>query len=464
MVHEVAGSTLWKNARYDPDARRGKLPHESSRGEFSTNWSQVKKEIRTAANVPIYLNLIEESPYGGLTFWWPSLMADSLFDEVDDAILRSQLYHCHAFCQCVGRLEVLTSVSKCKQEDPSLDDIDQYASNPVDRAEGLWRRWQADKRRALLTEREPSFEQLLEEEFKEDVLFNALDSLPEGLATILGLRWPLLLPSKKPLERRVRGSVKRTIHRWLQRASTALGYVSDEAARFYFGKAREYLASEVLIPIPQFAPEDSRLKVFDLPSLAERSTRLLVVNAILNDLWVKARAAWTSALDRGENEDLRVPTFIVVDEAHNLIPSEPRGRAEVQLCEQFRRIAAEGRKYGLFLILASQRPDKLDPFILSECDNKALMRLNSESVLEVARKLLGLEDIPPRILEKSLEAGLGRVMLTGRWAAEGPQWTYCAARRTVEGGRNLRPEHWAKPAETKSVGVAKKKAKPGKSK
>ena len=51
-------------------------------------------------------------------------------------------------------------------------------------------------------------------------------------------------------------------------------------------------------------------------------------------------------------------------------------------------IAAEGRKYGLFLILVSQRPDKLDHPILSECANKAIMRLDSRTIVQLVREKL----------------------------------------------------------------------------
>jgi hypothetical protein len=49
-------------------------------------------------------------------------------------------------------------------------------------------------------------------------------------------------------------------------------------------------------------------------------------------------------------------------------------------------IAAEGRKYGLLLILGSQRPDKLDHLILSECANKAIMRLDSRTIVQLVRE------------------------------------------------------------------------------
>jgi DNA helicase HerA-like ATPase len=131
----------------------------------------------------------------------------------------------------------------------------------------------------------------------------------------------------------------------------------------------------------------------------------------------------------------------VVDEAHNLMPADPQGSAEIALRDQFRAIVAEGRKYGLFLIIVTQRPDKIDPLILSECENKVLMRLGSETVLESAVKGLGLEG-----LEKELKPCLtfkpGRAILAGKWS-KAPVPFFVGARRTVEGGANLRQEHWA---------------------
>jgi len=148
------------------------------------------------------------------------------------------------------------------------------------------------------------------------------------------------------------------------------------------------------------------------------------------------------SFERTPENDTRVPTFVVVDEAHNLISSRPRSRAETALTDQFRTIIAEGRKYGLFLILVSQRPDKLDRMIVSECENRAIMRLGSESVLDLTERLLGLERVPKKLLRKSLKFRLGSALLLGRWSPR-PQQIYCAARRTKEGGRNLLESHWA---------------------
>jgi hypothetical protein len=239
----------------------------------------------------------------------------------------------------------------------------------------------------------------------------------------------------------------------IQVAVTAAKYISEPIENFYFSKAREFHAAGIIETSIHNVREARlkssalplRLEVIDLPSLQDRSARFLAISSILNNEWERVRREWNISLHGNPQDDNRVPTFIIIDEAHNLIPHTPRNNAENSLREQFRRIIAEGRKYGLFLILVSQRPDKLDPLIVSECENRALMKLNSSSVLTSARTLLGLDEIPSRMIEKCLEFPTGRALLVGPWANGGSKLLFSAARRTVEGGRDLRPEYWSIP-------------------
>jgi len=243
--------------------------------------------------------------------------------------------------------------------------------------------------------------------------------------------------------------------RFIERAMSLNEYVSAPVERFYFGRAQEYRNAGILQTLPLASlstAEESRnrIEVVDLPSVKDSGTRLLAISAVLATEWDRAREAWDDALT--SSLDNRVPTFIVVDEAHNVIPEKPRGKPDASLREQFRTIAAEGRKYGLFLILVSQRPDKLDRMVLSECENKAVMKLGSGAVLAITRDMLGLDDLPPKLLEKCLEFETGRVMIMGHWMPQGPQIMYAAARRTVEGGRNLAQDHWAVPDDDGAAG------------
>ena len=259
-----------------------------------------------------------------------------------------------------------------------------------------------------LAQPEDEFRRTLRDEFRVEQLLKGRRNLVAG--------FQVFLPGFQSLasEPFAKDWITGIVSRKLEALVRAPKYVAEEVAHYYFGKAREYETAGILRRAPdEISTLDGtpRLEVIDLPSLRDRNSRLLVGNALVAEKWNRARAEWFKALGRPYATDRRVPLFIVIDEAHNLIPSEPRGRAEMVLREQFRTIIAEGRKYGLFLILATQRPEKLDPFVLSECENKAIMRMGSLSVLNATRSLLGLEDVSPRLLEKCLEFGSGRVLL-----------------------------------------------------
>ncbi|MCK1542336.1 DUF87 domain-containing protein [Bradyrhizobium sp. 179] len=75
-----------------------------------------------------------------------------------------------------------------------------------------------------------------------------------------------------------------------------------------------------------------------------------------------------------------LPTTLVLEEAHNFVRrgANEDGPAEnpTQLCrETFEKIAREGRKFGLGLMLSSQRPSELSPTILAQCNTFLLHRI-----------------------------------------------------------------------------------------
>lgn len=68
------------------------------------------------------------------------------------------------------------------------------------------------------------------------------------------------------------------------------------------------------------------------------------------------------------------PLLITLEEAHSYLTTEGKGRA----ASAARRIAKEGRKYGVGMMLVSQRPSEIDPTILSQCGTMIAMRLTNE--------------------------------------------------------------------------------------
>jgi DNA helicase HerA-like ATPase len=59
----------------------------------------------------------------------------------------------------------------------------------------------------------------------------------------------------------------------------------------------------------------------------------------------------------------RDPVLIVIDEAHNVCPREPGDEVTALATEHAARIAAEGRKFGLYLLVSTQRPHRVNDLV-----------------------------------------------------------------------------------------------------
>ena len=86
------------------------------------------------------------------------------------------------------------------------------------------------------------------------------------------------------------------------------------------------------------------------------------------------------------------PFVLVLEEAHNYLkPSrqdEPSGLLLAR--EAFERIAKEGRKFGLSLIIASQRPSDVSATVLSQCANFLIHRIQNPDDIEYFKRILPL--------------------------------------------------------------------------
>ena len=71
-----------------------------------------------------------------------------------------------------------------------------------------------------------------------------------------------------------------------------------------------------------------------------------------------------------------VPVNLVLEEAHRYIPNRASEHA-IDASRIFERVSKEGRKYGLFILLASQRPSELSRTVLSQCSNFIVHRIQN---------------------------------------------------------------------------------------
>jgi len=96
---------------------------------------------------------------------------------------------------------------------------------------------------------------------------------------------------------------------------------------------------------------------------------------------------------RMHNSGLTLPTVLVLEEAHTFIKrggsDDGQAASPDRLCrETFERIAREGRKFGLGLVLSSQRPSELSPTVLAQCNTFLLHRLVNDSDQNLVSRLV----------------------------------------------------------------------------
>lgn len=94
---------------------------------------------------------------------------------------------------------------------------------------------------------------------------------------------------------------------------------------------------------------------------------------------------------RQENGET-LPTVLVMEEAHTFIKrynTDTDNENAAAMCTRvFEKIAREGRKYGLGLVLSSQRPSELSPTVISQCNSFLLHRLSNDKDQELVGKLV----------------------------------------------------------------------------
>jgi hypothetical protein len=196
--------------------------------------------------------------------------------------------------------------------------------------------------------------------------------------------------------------------------------------------------AEILTPTGN-AP---RATIIDLLSVDTEAERIALTARAVETLWRVAREAYNAALRDIEESDHRVPCMLVIDEAHNIVPVHRTSSAAERLAGDIVRIAAEGRKFGLFLLVVTQRPRKLDPSILSECDALFLMKMTNKSDLNAAADIFGFLD--RRLVEEARKLNVGDVFLQGRLGQTTSVW-HAAPRRTRQGGKGLEDAYWSSP-------------------
>lgn len=129
----------------------------------------------------------------------------------------------------------------------------------------------------------------------------------------------------------------------------------------------------------QFISDDAPVHIIDLSGIPNEVAG--IVSSVIARTLFNFKI-WETAEERESN-----PILLVCEEAHRYVPN--KGEAQYQAAQEaIKRIAKEGRKYGLSLMLVSQRPSEIESTVLSQANSWIVLRLTNETDREYVKGML----------------------------------------------------------------------------
>lgn len=182
--------------------------------------------------------------------------------------------------------------------------------------------------------------------------------------------------------------------------------IRDKRMNFLLGeKSRKITFEETLKQFISYGDKKSNVTIIDLSGIPFEvlSITVSLISRILFEYGYYYKR-YRSFLNSDEKINNDVPLLLVYEEAHKYVPNSDLSKYRASR-ESIERIAKEGRKYGVSLLLASQRPSEISETIFSQCSNFIAMRLTNPNDQSYVRKLLPdtLGDLVDKL--PSLKAG-----------------------------------------------------------
>lgn len=186
--------------------------------------------------------------------------------------------------------------------------------------------------------------------------------------------------------------------------------VEQDRLQFLFGPSADTATLVgTLKSLIGYGDEQSNVTIIDLSGVPFEvlSITVSLISRILFEYGYHYKVMRTAAKEKINTD---TPLLLVYEEAHKYVPSSDLARFRASKFS-IERIAKEGRKYGVTLLLSSQRPSEISETIFSQCSNFLAMRLTNPSDQSYVARLL--PDTLGNLCDKLPTLGAGEALLIG---------------------------------------------------
>ena len=199
-------------------------------------------------------------------------------------------------------------------------------------------------------------------------------------------------------------------------ASMKLSRVLQEGQAFYHSGLPN--ATDIYEMVGRPSDRRGRLVIVDLQGLGDTAKQ--VITALISSEILRAASSKTDRIR---------PCFLVYEEAHNFAPA-----GETAVSHRIiKKIAGEGRKFGVGFAVVSQRPSKLDPDVTSQCNTLIAMRLRNPDDQRFIAKTSDM--VSAADLEQLPGLSTGEALICGR-SIPAPLLVRVGTKALVHGGES----------------------------
>ena len=199
-------------------------------------------------------------------------------------------------------------------------------------------------------------------------------------------------------------------------ASMKLSRVLNEAQSFY--SATMEAPTDIYLMIGRPSNMQGRLVIIDLQGLSDTAKQ--VVCALISSEILRAASSKT---------DFLRPCFLVYEEGHSFAPAGGKAVSH----RIIKKIAGEGRKFGVGFAIVSQRPSKLDPDVTSQCNTLITMRLKNPDDQRFIAKASDM--VSQADLDELPSLSTGEALVCGR-SIPAPLLVKVGAKALIHGGES----------------------------